>query len=339
MKILIIGGTGTISQAVTELAAARGHEIWLLNRGQRDHGLGKRVHNLVADKNNRAAMRAALGDLTFDAVANFIAFTAEELADDVALFLGRTAQYLVISSASVYQKPPNHYRITESTPAHNPFWLYSRNKIALENAAMAAYREKGFPVTIVRPSYTYSQSSVPGLFGLGFQHFERLRQGKPLIVHSDGQTLWQMTWNEDFALGFVGLLGNPRALGETFHITSDEVLTWNQIFQTMGRAIGVEPKLVGMPVEFIGRAEQSVYDGLKGDKMYSLVLDNSKIKSVVPDYQAKVSFYEGMRRCLAWLEKNPRAADAGLAGSAKIDRLLGLWEKALAEARPAEATR
>lgn len=334
MKILIIGGTGVISQAVTELAAARGHDLWLLNRGQRDHGLGSRVHTLVADKTDRAAMRKALDGHRFDAVANFIAFTGDEFAADLDLFLGRTAQYLVISSASVYQKPPNYFRITESTPAHNPFWQYSRNKIALENAAIAAYREKGFPITIVRPSYTYSERSVPGLFGLGFQHFERLRQGKPLIVHADGQTLWQMTWNGDFAQGFVGLIGNPRALGETFHIVSDEVLTWNQIFQTMGRAVGVEAKLVHMPVEFIGQAEPAVYDGLKGDKMYSLVLDTTKIKSVVPDYRPTVTFYEGMRRCLTWLEKNPQALQTTAANSAKVDRLLGLWNQAMAHARP-----
>lgn len=332
MNILLIGGTGIISQAVTELAVARGHSVWLLNRGKRDHGLAGKVREIVADKNDRAAMQKALGDQRFDAVANFIAYTAEELEKDVDFFHGRTGHYLVISSASVYQKPPNHYLVTESTPAHNPYWQYSRNKIALEDAAIRAYREKGFPATIVRPSYTYSKAFVPGLFGLGFQHFERIKQGKPLIVHGDGQSLWQMTFNEDFAKGFVGLLGNPRALGETYHITSDEVMTWDQIFQTMGRAVGHEVKLVHIPVEFIGRAEPSAYDGLKGDKMYSIVLDNAKIKSVVPDYRATVSFYEGMRRCLAWYEKHPEAAAAGLESSVKSDRLIALWEKALSAA-------
>lgn len=335
MNILLIGGTGIISQAVTELAVSRGHAVWLLNRGKRNHGLSGKVREIVADKNDRAAMKKVLGDLRFDAVANFIAYTAEELEKDVELFHGRTGHYLVISSASVYQKPPNHYLVTESTPAHNPYWQYSRNKIALEDAAIRAYREKGFPATIVRPSYTYSKSFVPGLFGLGFQHFERIKQGKPLVVHGDGQSLWQMTFNEDFAKGFVGLLGNPRALGETYHITSDEVMTWDQIFQTMGRAVGHEVKLVHIPVEFIGRVEPSAYDGLKGDKMYSIVLDNAKIKSVVPDYRATISFYEGMRRCLAWYAEHPDAAAAGVEASAKTDRLISLWEKALSTASSA----
>ncbi|MCW8132845.1 MAG: SDR family oxidoreductase [Planctomycetota bacterium] len=334
MKILLIGGTGIISQAVTELAVARGHEVFLLNRGKRNHGLPGQVREIVADKNDRDAMRAALGGLTFDSVANFIAFTAEDVEKDVDLFLGRTAQYVVISSASVYQKPPNHHHVTESTPAHNPYWQYSRNKIALEEATLRAYREKGFPATIVRPSYTYSKSFVPGLFGLGFQHFERIRAGKPLVVHGDGQSLWQMTFNEDFAKGFVGLLGNPRALGEIFHITSDEVMTWDQIFQTMGRAIGCETKLVHIPAEFMRRAEPGVFDGIKGDKMWSLILDNEKIKRVVPEYRATITFYEGMRRCLAWYEKNPQAAAGGLDASAKVDRLIGLWEKALETAGP-----
>lgn len=329
MNILLIGGTGIISSAVAELAIARGHTVYLLNRGQRANELSAKTRAIIADKNDRAAMKTALGDLQFDAVANFIAFTAEDVEKDVELFLGRTKQYLVISSASAYQKPPNHYRITESTPLHNPFWQYSRNKIAMEDAATRAYREKNLPITIVRPSYTYSKFSVPGLFGLGFMNFERIRTGKPLVVHGDGQSLWQMTFNEDFAKGFVGLIGNPRALGEAFHITSDEVLTWDQVFQTMGRAVGREPKLVHVPVDFIGRCEPSVYDGLKGDKMYSVVLDNAKIKSVVPEFSATISFYEGMRRCLAWYAGHPEAAKVGLEGEAKVERVLAAWEKAV----------
>ncbi|MGH8190105.1 MAG: NAD-dependent epimerase/dehydratase family protein, partial [Rhodanobacteraceae bacterium] len=244
---------------------------------------------------------------------------------------GADDQYMVISSASAYQKPPNHFRITESTPVHNPYWQYSRNKIALENAAVAAYREKAFPITIVRPSYTYCDQMVPGTFGLNFQHFVRLRAGQPLIVHGDGQSLWQMTYNRDFAVGCVGLFGNYRALGETFHITADEVLTWDQIFQTMARAAGVEAKLVHIPVEFLGKAEPSVYDGFKGDKMYSVVLDNSKIKSAVPEYATapQTPFLEGMRRCLAWFDAHPDAANAQAAASTNVDRVLGLWAKAM----------
>jgi len=328
-NILLIGGTGIISSAVAELAAARGHTVYLLNRGQRSNELAAKTRAIVADKNDREGMKKALGDLHFDAVANFIAFKPEDVEKDVELFLGRTNQYLVISSASAYQKPPNHYRLTESTPLHNPYWQYSRNKIAMEDAAMQAYRAHGFPVTIVRPSYTYSKFSVPGLFSLGFMNFERIRAGKPMIVHGDGQSLWQMTFNEDFAKGFVGLIGNPRALGEAFHITSDEVLTWDQIFQTMGRACGRETKIVHVPVEFLGRCEPAMYDGLKGDKMYSVVLDNAKIKSVVPEFSATTSFYEGMQRCLAWYADHPESAKTGAEADAKVERILGLWEKAM----------
>jgi nucleoside-diphosphate-sugar epimerase len=289
---------------------------------------------LNADVKDRAGMRRVLEGKTFDVVANFIAYTAADVQQDVELFAGRTKQYIVISSASAYQKPPNHHIVTESTPVHNPYWGYSRGKIELEEAAIHAYRKQLFPITIVRPSYTYSQNTVPGVLGLGFQHFERIRAGKPLIVHGDGQSLWQMTWNEDFAKGFVGLFGNPRALGETFHITSDEVMTWDQIYLTMGRALGREVKLVHIPVEFIGRACPELYPGLKGDKMYSIVLDNTKIKSVVPEYRATVSFYEGIRRCAAWFEKNPTAAAKTAEASARTDYLIALWETALAIAAP-----
>ena len=334
MDILLIGGTGIISTAVTELLLRRGDNVYLLNRGKRENPFAGKARQIVADKTDRAGMKKALEGLKFDAVANFIAFNADDVAKDVETFAGMTKQYLLISSASAYQKPPTHYIVTESTPLHNPYWGYSRNKIAMEDAAVTAYREKGFPVTIVRPSYTYGEFGVPGVFGLSFQHFERIKKGKPLIVHGDGQSLWQMTFNEEFARGFAGLIGNARALGEAFHITSDEVLTWDQIFQAMGRAIGIEPKLVHIPAEFLGRAEPSMYDGLKGDMSYSIMLDNSKIKNVVPDFRASTTFYEGMRRCLAWWAKHPDAHLATAPNSEKVDRVLALWEKALALAEP-----
>jgi len=337
MQILLIGGTGIISSAVTERLLTQGHTVYLLNRGQRRNEFSGRTRDIVVDKNDRNALRDALDKLDaragsgrqFDAVANFIAYNGHDVELDVETFAGRTGQYLVISSASAYQKPPSHYRVTESTPLCNPYWEYSRNKIAMEEAALKAYREKGFPITIVRPSYTYSKFFVPGLFGLNFRHFERIRQGKPLVVHGDGQSLWQMTFNEDFARGFTGLIGNPRALGESFHITSDEVLTWNQIFQAMGRAVGVEPRLVHVPVEFLRRVEPSGYDGLKGDKMYSLVLDNSKIKSVVTGYHAEVSFYEGMCRCLKYAAEHPEVLSAGADADAKVDKIVAAWDNAL----------
>jgi nucleoside-diphosphate-sugar epimerase len=338
MNVLLIGGTGAISQAVSELAVQRGHTVWLLNRNKSSIPPAPGTRAIIADKNDRAGMRQALAGPRFDVVANFIAYNAEDVQKDVELFAEKTSQYIVISSASAYQKPPNYHVVTESTPVHNPYWEYSRNKIALENAAMRAYRSQGFPVTIVRPSYTYAKTVVPGvLFGMSFHQFDRIRQGKPIIVHGDGQSLWQMTHNEDFAKGFVGLFGNSRALGETFHITSDEVMTWDQIFHTMGRALGHEVKLAHIPVEFISRAAPQACDGLKGDKMYSIVLDNTKIKTVVPDYRASITFFEGMRRCAAWYEKNPQAGVKGAEGGVKTDQLIALWEKALAVAQPLPA--
>ncbi|HEY3324783.1 MAG TPA: SDR family oxidoreductase [Planctomycetota bacterium] len=326
MNILLVGGTGTISTAVAEVCLEHGHRVFLLNRGQRPNPLSGRTESIVADINDRSAVRQALGNRGFDVVANFIAYGPNDLAADVELFTGRTAQYILISSASAYQKPPSHYLITESTPLRNPFWQYSRDKIAMEEAALHAWRERDFPVTIVRPGYTYAPFQVPGLFKLNFQNFVRIRAGKPLVVHSDGQSLWQMTFNADFAQGLFGLFGNRSAIGEAFHITTDEVLTWDQIFETMGRVVGVQPKLEHVPVEFVKIGCPSYYDSLRGDKMFSQVLDNTKIKIFVPGFRATVSFEEGMRRCLAWLDAHPAAADATAQASATVDRMVELWE-------------
>ena len=238
MKVLFVGGTGTISTACTALAAARGIELYLLNRGQRKVEVPEGVQVLTGDINDKAAVQSLLKEHTFDAVVNWIVFTQEQLERDIELFSGKTGQYVFISSASAYQKPITHHRITEATPLANPFWQYSRNKIACEERLMLENRERGFPMTIVRPSHTYGPASLPTAVGGGATVVSRMRAGKKVIVHGDGESLWVMTHNTDFAKAFVGLLAHPKSIGHAFQITSDEVVTWNQIYQMVGRACG-----------------------------------------------------------------------------------------------------
>ena len=278
MKVLFIGGTGVISSACAELALARGIELYLLNRGEsaRPAPVGARI--LRADIRDRAQTQAALAGLTFDAVVDWVAFTPEHIAADIELFRGRTAQYVFISSATVYEKPPRRLPITESTPRSNPFWPYAANKIACEERLEQAHRSEQFPVTIVRPSHTYDRTKLPTL-GY-YTAIARLRAGKPAVVHGDGTSLWVLTHHRDFAVGFVGLLGNPRAVGEAFHITSDELLTWNQIYTLLAQAAGAEPNLVHVPSEIIARFDPELGAGLLGDKAHSVIFDNSKIREL-----------------------------------------------------------
>ena len=280
MKVLFIGGTGVISSACAELALARGIELYLLNRGEsaRPAPAGARI--LRADIRDRAGTQAALAGLAFDAVVDWVAFTPEHVAADIEIFRGRTAQYVFISSATVYEKPPRRLPITESTPLGNPFWAYAANKVACEELLQQAHRTEGFPVTIVRPSHTYDRTKLPTL-GY-YTAIARLRAGKPAVVHGDGTSLWVLTHHRDFAVGFVGLLGNPRAVGEAFHITSDELLTWNQIYTLLARAAGAEPNLVHVPSEVIARFDPELGAGLLGDKAHSVIFDNSKIRELRP---------------------------------------------------------
>jgi len=312
MKILFVGGTGKISAAVSQQALAKGFELYLLNRGQlQKNPPGSR--SLTADINQPKAVRAALRNLRFDAVVDWIAFTPEDIERDLALFRNRTQQFIFISSASVYQKPPTHYLITESTPLHNPFWDYARNKIACEERLLRACREENFPVTIVRPSFTYNHYFPVAVGGFGcYTLADRLKRGKPIIVHGDGASLWVMTHAEDFGRGLVGLLGNPKAIGHAFHITSDEVLTWNQIYQIMAEALGVEPNVVHIPSDFITQRAPELAGTLLGDKSWSAVFDNRKLKTFVPGWQAVIPFHEGIRRTAAWFgaDKKRRQVDA-----------------------------
>jgi nucleoside-diphosphate-sugar epimerase len=321
MKVLIIGGTGLISQAVTRLAVARGHSVTLLNRGKREAEFAGQVEELHADKHDPDAFRDALGRREFDVAADFIPFTPADIGEDVAVLAGRVGHFLAISSASAYEKPPSHYLVTEETPLANPFWEYSRNKIAMEQAVWQAV-ENGFPGTVVRPSLTYSESFVPGVFSSGYGLFHRILQGKPIVSHGDGQSLWQMTFNDDFARGFVGLFGKREAVGQAYHITTDEVLTWDRIYQTMAEAVGREVRLVHVPTDFIETVDPHAGASLRGDKMYSTVLDNTKIKRAVPSFRAEVSLREGMERCLAWFQAHPERKVPDPALDAAIDRIL-----------------
>lgn len=300
MKVLFIGGTGFISTSVSRMAIERGLELYLLNRGIRSSEIPG-AHQLTGDIHNPESMRNALKDHKFDVVVDWFAFTPEDIERDLAVFRGRTKQFVFISSASAYQKPVVNYIITESTPLKNPYWDYSRNKIACEDLLMKAYREEDFPVTIVRPSYTYATYLPVAIGGFGgYTLADRLLKGQPIIVHGDGTSLWVNTHAEDFAKGFLGLLGNEKAIGQAFHITSDEVLTWNQIYQTIAEELGVEAKMIHIPTDFIIKEVPRITGDLLGDKSWSVVFDNSKIKSFVPEFQATIPFREGMRRALEW---------------------------------------
>jgi len=306
MKILFIGGTGNISGACTRLALSRGFEVTHLNRGISENPFGTSLRTLSADINNSAAMNKVLKNEFFDVVANFIVFTPEEIHRDFNLFHKKTNQYIFISSASAYQKPPTHPVITESTPLKNPFWQYSRDKIACENLLNSYYQDKDFPITIIRPSLTY-ETVIPAAIGSwdDFTLVDRIRQGKPIIVHGDGTSLWTITHSEDFAKGFVGLLGHQQAIGHSFHITSDEILCWNQIYEAIGIAAGKEPDMVHIPSDFIASYDDFHTGNLLGDKAYSVIFDNSKIKSYVPDFKATIAFKVGIKRAIEWFEEKP----------------------------------
>ena len=303
MKVLFVGGTGVISSACSRLAVDRGIDLVLFNRGQTARPIPEGARILHGDIRDRASVERALGDTMFDAVVNWINFTPEYVEADIELFRDRTGQYIFISSASAYQKPLSSLPITESTPLDNPFWAYSRAKIACEERLVQAYREEKFPITIVRPSHTYDRTKVP-LIG-HYTDIDRMRKGKKVIVHGDGTSLWVLTHHDDFAKGFVGLLGNHHAVGHAFHITSDEVLTWNQIYTILAQAAGVEPQIVHVPSDLISAFDPEVGAGLLGDKAHSVIFDNTKIKRLVPDFAATIPFSQGAKEIVAWFDADP----------------------------------
>ncbi|NHT17465.1 SDR family oxidoreductase [Cellulomonas sp. IC4_254] len=303
-RLLVIGGTGVISSAVTRLAVERGLDVTVLNRGSSaTRPLPDGAEVVQADVRDPASVRAALGDREFDSVVDWVAFTPEHVQTDVDLFAGRTGQYVFISSASAYQTPPERLPVTESTPLRNPFWEYSRDKIACEDLLVRAYRDSGFPATVIRPSHTYDRTLVP-LDG-GWTALERMRQGREVVVHGDGTSLWTLTHHEDFARGLVPLLGNPRTLGEAFHITSDDVLTWDQIVRALAAAAGVEPRIVHVPSDAIAAADPEWGAGLLGDKAHSMVFDTTKLRRLVPEFATTIRFEQGAREIVDWFDADP----------------------------------
>ncbi len=328
MKILYIGGTGVISSACAQRAVEHGHELYLLNRGQTTRPVPEAAHVLHGDIRDAASARQALGSRTFDVVVDWIAFKPEHVEADLALFRDRTQQYLFISSASAYQTPPAKLPVTEATPLDNPYWDYSRAKIACEARLMQAYRDERFPVTIVRPSHTYDCTTLP--FQGRYTVIDRMRKGKPVLVHGDGTSLWVLTHHRDFARGFVGLLGNSRALGEAFHITSDELLTWNQIFETVAQAAGTRAEKVHVPSAWIAAFDAAWGASLLGDKTHSMIFDNAKIKQFVPDYAASIPFARGAEEIMAWYDADPARQTV----DEDLDRLMDEIIAACARIRP-----
>ena len=329
MKALFIGGTGNISSACSKLALDRGVELYLLNRGQSLRPLPEGARVINADIRDPNAVREALGSLRFDVVADFIAFTPQHIETDLELFRGRTGQYLFISSASAYQTPPTTLPVTEAAILDNPVWQYSRDKAACEEHLARAYREEKFPFTIVRPSHTYSEIYVP-VHG-NWTTIDRMLKGLPVIVHGDGTSLWTLTHSSDFAKGFVGLMGSSRAIGEAYHITSDEWLTWNQIHEILAAAAGAQPRLVHIPSDLIAAYDPIWGESLLGDKAHSFILDNSKIKRVVPDFVCSKPFSRGAEEIIAWHRADPARQKVDENFNAICERILAAYAKAWPE--------
>jgi nucleoside-diphosphate-sugar epimerase len=326
LRVLFIGGTGVISSACSRVAVEHGIDLFVLNRGRStDRPLPPGVTMLRADAREPRSVRQEIKDLDFDAVVDWVAFTPDQVRTDIELFSGRTGQYVFISSASAYQTPPARVPVTESTPLRNPFWAYSRGKIACEDLLVAAYREQGFPATIVRPSHTYDQTSVP--FDGRWTVLGRMLAGKPVIVHGDGTSLWTLTHNEDFARAFVPLLAHTRTLGDAIQITSDDVLTWNQIAEALAAALGVSAQVVHVPSDAIAAADPDWGAGLLGDKAHSMIFDNAKVRGLVPGWRAVIPFEQGAREIADWYRADParQVTDARL--DAVMDKLAAAWSQ------------
>lgn len=335
MKALFIGGTGTISTAISKRLLEQGWELYLINRGNRAEILGDKAINIIADIANEADVAAKITDLEFDVVCDFIAFVPEQVERDYRLFKGKTKQFMYISSASAYHKPVMDYKITEGTSLANPYWEYSRNKIACEEVLLKMYREEGFPITIIRPSHTYDERSVPlGVHGDcgSWQVLKRMLEGKPVIIHGDGTSLWTMTHNSDFAKGFVGLMANPHAIGEAFQITNDESVTWNQIYQIIADALGVELKPYYVASDYLDAVGK--YDfrgGLLGDKANTVVFDNRKLKAAVPGLSMNVGIAQGIRDTVAYVLSHPECQREDAEFDRWCDRVIEVLESAKKE--------
>jgi nucleoside-diphosphate-sugar epimerase len=328
MKVLFIGGTGVISTACTHAALTAGIEVFHLNRGTRPERAPRGVTTLTADINDGRQARAAIGTLTFDCVVDWVAFTPDDARRDIGLFAPLTTHFIFISSASVYLKPPPHWFITEKAPVGNPYWQYARDKIACEEILLDSFRSEGFPVTIVRPSHTYSDGWVPTPIGSrDFTVAQRMLDGQTVISPGDGQSLWTITHSEDFARGFTGLLGSPAAAGEIFHITSDEARTWDAWYGIIAEALGVAPRIAHIPSGFVNDVSPDLGQGLLGDKAYSMVFDNSKIRRFVPDFRTFIPFAEGIRRSLEWYDGSPERKAADRKKNEEIEKVLMEWKR------------
>jgi len=324
LTVLFIGGSGVISSACARQAVEDGIDLYVLNRGQSTtRPLPAAVTQLRADVRDPGSVRDAIKDLEFDSVVEWVAFTTEHVSQDVDIFRGRTRQYVFISSASAYQTPPARVPVTESTPLKNPFWQYSRDKIACEDLLIKEYREHDFPATIVRPTHTYDATLVP--FEGRWTSLGRMLAGKPVIVHGDGTSLWTMTHNTDFARGFVPLLGHPRTLGEAFHITSEDFLTWDQIAHALAAGLGVAARLVHVPSDAIAAADPGWGAGLLGDKAHSMIFDNAKLRTVVPGWRAVIPFERGAREIVGWYLADPARQVTDEKLDALMDKLAADW--------------
>jgi nucleoside-diphosphate-sugar epimerase len=323
-RVLFIGGTGVISTACVHQAVEQGFDVSVLNRGATSaRSIPDEVRVLTADVYDAESVAAALGDEEFDVVADFMAFTPVHIQADLDRFSGNVGQFVFISSASAYQTPPGRLPVLESTPLRNPHWQYSRDKIACEDLLTRAYREDAFPVTVVRPSHTYDHTLVP--FDGGWTVVDRMRRGAPVIVHGDGTSLWTLTHHTDFARAFVGLLGNPRMVGDTFHITSDEALPWDQVAGILAAAAGVEPRVVHVPSDAVAAADAEWGAGLLGDKAHSMVFDNTKVKRAVPGWTATVPFVQGAREIVEWHDADVSRRTVDAAMDAVMDRLAATY--------------
>lgn len=337
MKALFIGGTGTISTAISKLCVEKGWELYLLNRGSRPEAVPEGARVIAADIHNRQEVQEKLKDMHFDVVADFIAYTREDVLRDVELFAGKTRQYMFISSASAYQKPLSSPMITESTPLYNPYWQYSRDKIACEDALMAEYRASGFPITIIRPSHTYGRRQVPvALHGKNgsFSVIERIRTGKKVIIPGDGLSLWTLTHSDDFAVAFCGLMGNLHAIGECYHITGDESLTWNQVYAAIGNALGVQPQITHIASDVLAGLCPAYHGSLLGDKSNSVLFDNTKIKRAVPAFNATIRFDQGVREAIAYIYAHEECQPADPEFDGWCDALVEQYESVVVRLPP-----
>jgi len=324
LKVLFIGGTGVISSACTELCVEKGIDLTLINRGQTKRPVPENVNIIKADIRNPEQIKSFLMNEIFDVVVNWIAYSPEHVDKDYEIFKGKTSQYIFISSASAYQKPPDTLPIKETEPLINPYWEYSRNKIKCEEYLLRVFEDYEFPITIVRPSHTYDRTLI-ALSG-GYTALNRIREGKKVIIHGDGTSLWTLTHHQDFARGFVGLLGNTKAIGEAYHITSDEVLTWNQICEVFSDTVGMPANIIHIPSDFIYRYDREWGEGLLGDKAHCMIFDNSKIKKINPEFQIKIPFKDGAKEIVTWYDEDPARRVIDQSWNSKVDEIIDRYE-------------